>query len=306
MRALHQRTVIVWVGAIVQYAVSTHAGVVIVSVVLAVTRGAVALLWTPEPAPSASKQLGDVTGAISPAPMPAGDQLRPDIGTWREFPAVPVVAQAEPRSDCEPAPHQLQAGPSPVPKSRQALNVPPAAAIATPSSEPAAQSGNAPELLPENAPVHVLVSYAPQSAAARQEAAGVVRLLRGGGLAASDPAPAAPVAGKAGITYFFAEDAMAPGASSTTSARRSWPRGCRRRHPAKPSPAPGQSRFWCRQGDIRDWSPVSKRPLRAKLSQQRCRQHRIEPNDMLRRCVELDSVCIALIPESGLCKSGSS
>lgn len=33
-----------------------------------------------------------------------------------------------------------------------------------------------------------------------------MRLLRGGGLAASDPAPAARVAGKAGITYFFAED----------------------------------------------------------------------------------------------------
>ena len=36
-----------------------------------------------------------------------------------------------------------------------------------------------------------------------------MRLLRGGGLAASDPAPAAPaarVAGKAGITYYFAED----------------------------------------------------------------------------------------------------
>jgi hypothetical protein len=100
---------------------------------------------------------------------------------------------------------QLQAGPSPAPESRQALNAPPAAAIATPP-EPAAPSGNAPQLLPDNAPMRVLVSYTPRSAAARQEAAGVVRLLRGGGLAASDPAPAARVAGKAGITYFFAED----------------------------------------------------------------------------------------------------
>jgi hypothetical protein len=93
-----------------------------------------------------------------------------------------------------------------VPESREALNVPPAAAIAPPPSEPAAPSGNAPQLLPDNAPIRVLVSYAPRSAAARQEAAELVRLLRGGGLSASDPAPAARVAGKAGITYFFAED----------------------------------------------------------------------------------------------------
>jgi hypothetical protein len=33
-----------------------------------------------------------------------------------------------------------------------------------------------------------------------------VRLLRGGGLAASDPAPDTRVRGNAGITYFFAED----------------------------------------------------------------------------------------------------
>ncbi len=102
-----------------------------------------------------------------------------------------------------------------MPESRQALNVPPAAAIAPPPltetsratpPEPAARSGNAPQLLPDNAPILVLVSYAPRSAAARQEAAKLVRLLRSGGLAASDPAPAARVAGKAGITYFFAED----------------------------------------------------------------------------------------------------
>jgi hypothetical protein len=84
-----------------------------------------------------------------------------------------------------------------VPESHQALNMPP---------EPAARSENAPQLLPDNVPIRVLVSYAPRSAGARQEAAGVVRLLRGGGLAASDPAPAARVAGKPGITYFFAED----------------------------------------------------------------------------------------------------
>jgi hypothetical protein len=70
----------------------------------------------------------------------------------------------------------------------------------------AAPSGSAPQLVPENAPIRVLVSYPPRSDAARQEAVELVRLLRGGGLAASDPAPAARVAGKGGITYFFAED----------------------------------------------------------------------------------------------------
>ncbi len=151
------------------------------------------MLWTPEPAPSASQQLGDVTGAISPAPMPAGDEVRSGLGTSHQLPAVPVVAQTGPRSD------------SNVPDSRQALKVPPAAPDANPptlSPPPLADA----QLLPENAPIQVLVSYAPRSAAARQEAAGLVRLLRGDGLAASDPAPAARVAGKGGITYFFAED----------------------------------------------------------------------------------------------------
>jgi hypothetical protein len=160
----------------------------------------------PPPVPSASRQPGDATSAASPALMPAGDKGRTGIGTVRELPAVPVVTQTEPRSDSKPAPPPLQAGPSPVPESRQALNVPPAAAIAPPPSEPAAPSGNTPQLLPDDAPIRVLVSYAPRSAAARQEAAELVRLLRGGGLSASDPAPAARVAGKAGITYFFAED----------------------------------------------------------------------------------------------------
>ncbi len=155
----------------------------------------------------------------SPAPMPAGDQALPGIGTSLE-PAVPVVAKTEPQSGSEPAPPQLQVGPSPAPMpagdqarlpspgpdSLEALNLPPAAVIAPPPPEPAAPSGSAPQLLPENAPIRVLVSYAPRSAAARQEAAGIVRLLRGGGLAASDPAPDTRVRGNAGITYFFAED----------------------------------------------------------------------------------------------------
>ena len=51
-----------------------------------------------------------------------------------------------------------------------------------------------------------MVSYPPGSAAARQEAGKLVRLMRDAGLAASDPTPAARVAGKGGITYFFAED----------------------------------------------------------------------------------------------------
>ncbi|MGH8277897.1 MAG: hypothetical protein ACRETH_14505, partial [Steroidobacteraceae bacterium] len=149
----HQRNVIVRFGAVVQYAFSSHAGVVISSVVLAVTWGAIAILWMPKPGPSASKQLGDVTGAISPA----GDQHRPDIGTMREPPAVPVVAQTGPRSASEPAPPQLQAGPSPAPESRQALNALIAAVIATPPSEPISSSGSARELLPDNAPIRVLV-----------------------------------------------------------------------------------------------------------------------------------------------------
>jgi hypothetical protein len=195
----------------------------IASGVLAAISVAGALLWTrapstpQEPAPSALEP-GAATSAASSVPMPASDEDRPGIGTALELPAVPVVAQTGPRSGGEPAPSPLPAAPSPVPDSRQVLNVPPAAALATPPLaeapratplEPAAPSGSAPHLLPENAPVRVLVSYAPRSAAARQEAAGVVRLLRGGGLAASDPAPAGPaarVAGKAGITYYFAED----------------------------------------------------------------------------------------------------
>ncbi len=192
----------------------------IASGVLAAISVAGALLWTrapsapPEPALSASEP-GAAASAASPLLMPAGNDERQGIGTSLELPAVPVVAQTGPRSGGDPAPPPLPAAPSPAHGSRQALNVPPAAAIATPPLaeapratplEPAAPSGSAPQLLPENAPVRVLVSYAPRSAAARQEAAGVVRLLRGGGLAASDPAPDTRVRGNAGITYFFAED----------------------------------------------------------------------------------------------------
>jgi hypothetical protein len=143
----------------------------IASGVLATTCVVGALLWTrappasPEPAPSASEQPGDVTNAALLAPLSAGDEDRPHVGTSLELPPVPTVA------------------------------------------EPAAPLGSAPQLLlPETAPIRVLVSYAHRSAAARHEAARLVRLLRGGGLAASDPAPAAGVAGKAAITYFFAED----------------------------------------------------------------------------------------------------
>ena len=146
------------------------AHVVIATGVLTATWVAVALLLTPappEPAPSASDQPGDVTSTISPAPMPAGNEYRPSFGTTFEFPAVPVIAQTEPRSDSEPVPPQLQAEPSPVPDSRQAVNVSRAvldanqlpshspllaeAPRATPR-EPEAPSGSAPQLFPENAP----------------------------------------------------------------------------------------------------------------------------------------------------------
>ena len=214
----------------------SNARVAIATVVLAATWVAVALLWTrapwapsepapsraaalqpaielppapgsppapAEPAPSAAEQPGGAISAASQVPMPAGEEDRPGI------------AETEPRSGSEPAPPQPQVGPSPAPAGRQALNVPPAAAIATPPlaeapratpPEPAAPSGNAPQLLPDNAPIRVLVSYPPRSAAARQEAAELVRRLRGDGLEASGPAPAAQVAGKGGITYLFAED----------------------------------------------------------------------------------------------------
>ena len=142
-----------------------NAQLVIASVVLGATWVAGALLWTrapwappapapsrvaalqpavelppapgspaapPEPAPSASEQPGDATSAVPPAPRPTGDEDRPGIGTSLERPVDPVIAQTEPRSDSEPIPPQLQVRPSPVPDSRQALNVPPAAAIATP------------------------------------------------------------------------------------------------------------------------------------------------------------------------------
>ena len=79
----------------------------------------------PEPAPSASEQPGDTTSAASSATLPAGDEDRPGIITSLELPA-----QIGPRSESKPAPPQFQAGPSPVPESRQALNVPPA--VATP------------------------------------------------------------------------------------------------------------------------------------------------------------------------------
>jgi hypothetical protein len=175
----------------------------IASGVLAATCVAGALLWIrapPAPPAPAPSHVAALQPAIelppapesSPPPAPSASEQGGEAAS-----AVPVIAQPEPRSDSEPAPPQLQAGSSPVPESHQALNMPP---------EPAARSENALQLLPDNAPIRVLVRYAPRSAAARQEAAGVVRLLRGGGLAASDPAPAARVAGKAGINYFFAED----------------------------------------------------------------------------------------------------
>jgi KTSC domain-containing protein len=79
----------------------------------------------PEPAPSASEQPGEATSAISPVPLPAGDEDRPGIVTSLELPA-----QTGPRSGSEPVRPQLQAGPSPGSESRQELNVPPA--VATP------------------------------------------------------------------------------------------------------------------------------------------------------------------------------
>ncbi|MGH6813388.1 MAG: hypothetical protein ACREDM_13970 [Methylocella sp.] len=237
--ALDQRGVIVRVGAGLQYVVGSPAGVAIVSVVLAVMWVAVALLWTPEHAPSASKQSVDATSAILPAPMHAGDKDHPGIGTSPELPAAPVVALTGPRSGIEPAPRQLQAEPSPVPNSRQALYVPPAAAIAAPPSEPAAPSRNAPQLLPDNAPIRVLVSYAPRSAATTQDATELVRLLRGDGIEASDPAPAARVAGKTGIIYFFAEDRDGAARVEHDLGERFGPTRLSPPAPGEPLPRPG-------------------------------------------------------------------
>ncbi|MGH8276016.1 MAG: hypothetical protein ACRETH_04905 [Steroidobacteraceae bacterium] len=160
----------------------------------------------PPPAPSATEKPGVATSAVWPVPVPARDDDRPGVDTSLELPPAPVVGETRPRSGSGPPPPQLQAEPMPVPDNLEALNLPPAPAIVTPPFEPAAASGNAPQLLPENAPIRVLVSYARRSAAARRKAVKFVRLLRGGGLPASDPAPAARVRGKAGITYFFAED----------------------------------------------------------------------------------------------------
>jgi hypothetical protein len=126
----------------------------------------------PDSAPSASEQRGGATSAALPAPLPAGYEDHPGIGASLELPPVPVVAQPD---------------------------------HATPT-EPGTPSETAPHLLPDSAPIRVLVSYAPRSAVARQKAAELVRLLRRGGLSTSDAAPAARVARKTSITYFFAED----------------------------------------------------------------------------------------------------
>ena len=105
----------------------SNARVAIASGVLAATGVAGGLLWTraprapPAPAPSHVA-----------ASSPAGEKNRPGIGTSLEPPAVAVVTQTEPRSESELAPPELEAGPSPGPESRPALNVPPAAAITTP------------------------------------------------------------------------------------------------------------------------------------------------------------------------------
>ncbi len=105
----------------------SSARVAIASGMFAATSVAGALLWTrapsapPEPAPSASEQPGDA---------------RPD-----------------PPSGDEPAPPQLQAEPSPVPDSRKALNLPPAAATALPLlDEVSRTTPPAPAALPEARP----------------------------------------------------------------------------------------------------------------------------------------------------------
>jgi hypothetical protein len=141
--------------------------VVIAICVLTATWMAIALLLTPAPPKSAqpsSAQPGGVTSAISPAPTAAGNEDRPGFGTTLEFPAAPLIAQIEPQSDRESVPPQLQAKPSPMPGSRQAVTMPRAvpdadqvpshspllAPGATPR-EPEAPSGSAPQL-PEDAP----------------------------------------------------------------------------------------------------------------------------------------------------------
>jgi len=105
MCALVRRGLIVRVNEAVQSAGPARA--VITTFVFTAIWGAVALMWTPTP------------------PEPAGDEYGPGIGVSRELPAVPLVGLTGPRSDSEPAPPQTQAGPSLLPQTRQALNVPP-------------------------------------------------------------------------------------------------------------------------------------------------------------------------------------
>ena len=109
MCALVRRGLIVRVDEALQSAVSSPARVVTTTFVFTVIWGAVALMGTPAP------------------PAPAGDENGPGIDVSRELPAVPLVAQAGPPFDSEPAPPQTQAGPSLLPQTRQALNVPPVA-----------------------------------------------------------------------------------------------------------------------------------------------------------------------------------
>ena len=103
----------------------------------------------------------------------------------------------------------------------------------------AARPGSAPQLVPENTSIHVLVSYTPRSAAAMQDAAELVRLLRDGGLSASDPAPAARVAGKGGITYFFAEDRDGAMRVEHGLGQMFWPSRLLSPAPGEPLPRPG-------------------------------------------------------------------
>ncbi len=160
----------------------------------------------PPPNSSASKQLGGATSAASAAPMPAGDEDRPGIGTSLEQPAVPEIAQTEPRSGSEPAPPQLQAGPSPGPDSRRGAELPPAAVIAArrPSRRPRPEAP--PNCSPRTRRSGCWSATRPAALRPGRRRPGSCACCAAAGSRRATRHPHTRVRGNAGITYFFAED----------------------------------------------------------------------------------------------------
>ena len=137
-------------------------------------------------------------------------------------------------------------------------------------------------LIPTSLTVVTFESLSPETAAALRSSMSKARVAIESGVLASAlaklPAPLIPAplpvatleplspqtaAAISSIPISSRRIATAPGASNTTSAKGSGPPGCRGRDRARHSPAQGQSKFWCRQGDLRNGSPISKRLLSA-------------------------------------------